>query len=84
MNTLLDRAAFDYAHPALVSQFEEQALVNTARDVFIHFRDRLNNTVPTNQAQVNSAYVLAPFFNVFAALVDNIAHTALKNGRVPI
>jgi hypothetical protein len=68
----------------LVSQDEEQTLVNNARDVFIHFRDRLNATDPTDMAQVNQAYALAPFFNVLAALVDNIGQTALKDGRVPM
>ena len=83
VRVLLDRAALDYAHPELVAQGEEQDLVNDLRDVYFHFRDRLNNTDATNQAQVNSAYALAPFFNLLAALVDNVAHTALANGRCP-
>jgi hypothetical protein len=84
VNVLLDRAALDYAYPQLMSMAEEQDLVNDARDVYIHFRDRLNNTDASNQAQVNAAYALTPFFNVLAALVDNIAQNALANGRIPM
>ena len=85
-NTLLDEAAADFAKPDLlltdVGTIEEQHLVDFARDLFIHFRDQLNLTDPTNAAQVNAAYVLAPYFNLLAALVDNIGQIAMQNPRI--
>jgi hypothetical protein len=84
VDNLFERASTDYRHPDLMTQIEEQDLVNEARDVFIHFRDRLKDVNATDQADVEIAYVLAPFFEFLAALVDNIDHQALRGGRVPM
>jgi FG-GAP-like repeat len=84
LQSLLDDSTREYQNQELLTPDEESALVSEAEKVFNDFQVKLNNTTPTIQAQVDSAYITTPEFIVAAALVDNIGRTALARGKVPI
>jgi hypothetical protein len=79
-HTLVDMAAAAFAHPDQLltntGAEQAQAVVWKAIDVYDHFRDVLNATDPTDPNQVKIAYALASWFNVVAAVVDNVAQLA--------
>jgi hypothetical protein len=85
-NTLLDLAAGAFARPAQLltpaGTAQEQTVVNLAISTYDHFSAVLNNINPADPAQVKLAYVLAPYFNLVAAVVDNVAQLAQKNPQI--
>ena len=82
VQNLLDESQRLYGDPTRLSHDDENALIATASDLFDYFVQKLNNTSPTNEAEVEAAYALSPAFNILAALVDNIGRTALARGQV--
>jgi len=68
------------------SSGEEATLFDTAEQLFYDFATKLNSpfTDPTNQAEVDAAYALAPSFNILAAFLDNLSRIELVRQQAPI
>ena len=78
VTTLMTTAEQLYDHPEDLANMQDQPLFFDAVAVYDNLHQKISNTNPTVAAEVESAYQLAPVFNVAAALVDNIFQQMLK------
>jgi hypothetical protein len=80
--TLVDRSTRDFQDPVSMELTEEMGLVDDVEAAWNQYWVKLSNIDPTNQAEVDEAYILAPAFNILASLLDVLARTELVTHHV--